>query len=244
MTVSGKNDRMAKPSHATIESRLRPGEKLIWSGRPEHEAARPTRKTNPWIGPAVNLVIIMGAAWFIANKLPGGTLERMLGGIKLDSGMIFGIAGAIFVVFVLPPALKALKIDHRSRMDRYFLSLQYAITDQRLIIMQGDRIESYEPENLTQLRIRDRGDGRRDIEFQNQDRATNASRKDDPVGWEQRHVGFKMLSNAEAVKERIEHWIEEHLEKAGEMAEAFNSGDSDSGRTFGNPLLGLTFRAP
>lgn len=235
---------MAERSEAMIESRLRPGERLMWSGRPDHEAGRSTSKRNPWLRPAIYLVMIILAGWIITNKFPEGTLERAFGGMKLNSGVIFGIAGVIFVTFALPSVLKALKLDNRSRLDRYFLSLQYAITDQRLIIMQGDRMESYGPEDLTQLKIRDRGDGRQDVQFQNQTSSDSAARNKDPVGWEQRHAGFKMLPDAEAVKQRIEQWIGEHLDEVSVEAESFNTGDSESGRTFSNPPLGLAFRVP
>jgi hypothetical protein len=237
---------MADHSEATIESCLRPGERLIWSGRPDHEAGLPTRKKNPWIRPAIYLALIMAAAWYVTNELPGDTLERMLGGLKLNSSLIFGIAGVVFVMFVLPSTLRAFKLDSRSRLDRYFLSLQYAITNQRLIIMQGGTIESYGPEDLTQLKIRDRGDGRQDVEFQNRTSSDSATQDPikDPVGWEQRHAGFKMLPDAVAVKQRIEQWIEERFDEVSEAAEDFTSGDTKSAGAFSNPRLGLVFSAP
>lgn len=227
-----------------IQSRLRPGEKLIWSGRPDYQAGQSIRRTNRWFRPVIYLLVIIVAAWVITTSIPEGTLEGAFGGMKVNSTMVFAIAGVIFVMFVLPSVLKALKLDNRSRLDRYFLSLHYAITDQRLIIMQGDTIESYGPGDLTQLKIRDRGDGRQDIEFQDRTTSDSAARRKDPVGWEQRHAGFKVLPDAEAVKQRIERWIDEHLDEASESAEAFNSGDSESTRTFSNPSLGLTFHVP
>lgn len=235
---------MGEHFKATIESRLRPGEKLIWSGKPQHESGTPTRKRNPWIFPAVQLVVIIAAVWVLKAQLPQGTLDRFLGGNEPGMGAVIGISAAIFIVFFLPRVLKSLKLDNQSRLDRYLLSLQYAITDQRLIIMQGDKTESYGPEDLTQLRLRDRGDGRQDVQFQDQERAGNASRREDAVGWEQRRVGFKMLPDAEAVKQRIEQWIEGHLEAVSEQADTFASGEPESGRTFSNPSLGLTFLAP
>lgn len=237
---------MGQGSESNIESRLRPGEKLIWSGKPQHEAGGATRKRNLWVGPAIQLAVIVAVVWFINGQLPQGALDRFLGGKELGTGAVIGVSGVIFVVFFLPGVLKTLKLDSQSRLDRYFLSLQYAITDQRVIIMQGDRVDSYGPEDLTQLKILDRGDGRQDVQFQENDPATGttASRGDDPVGWEQRRVGFKMLTDAEAVKQRIEQWIEGHLEAVGEQAQSFASEDSESGRTFSNPSLGLQFHAP
>jgi len=98
---------MEKRSEATINSCLQPEEKLLWSGKPDHQAGASSRKRNFWIGPVLQFVVIITAVWIIRGQLPQNTFDRFLGGNEPGTGAVIGISVAIFVVFFLPGVLRS-----------------------------------------------------------------------------------------------------------------------------------------
>lgn len=238
---------MPEQSIPSIESQLRPDEKILWQGKPAHEAGTPVAKSNPLVRITVVLAFFGVAAWILSAKMPEGTLERLTGG-QLPPGAMIGIAAAVIIMFVLPQILKAFKVDPQARLDRYLFSQAYAITDQRIIIVSEGNVQSYGPEHLVKLSVKDLGTGKSDVRFYRRSRSRgssgNRSTSSDPVEMQREWIGFKMLPDAEAVKQRLEQWIAERVSEAAEGIEDFSADESGSGQEFRNTTLGIAFRVP
>jgi hypothetical protein len=106
--------------------------------------------------------------------------------------------------------IRILWLDDHSRLERYFRSLTYAITDRRLLILERDQVSAtYPPGQAHEPIIRQRAPGYSDVIFDEQSvRANDLRIVQDPVYGERRRVGFKALPNAEEIQQRVVQLLE------------------------------------
>lgn len=138
-------------------------------------------------------------------------------------------------------------------------SLSYAMTDRRLLILEGEVItDSYTPDLLRvepQLLIR--GPDHGDVLFEKgeiektfptaPDRSLIKDSFDKAIANEQNTKAFKALPDAESVMRRLEDWIQTHRARAEKSLQNFlerRSPDEETCRRIENPRLGLTMLLP
>jgi len=132
---------------------MRPGEKLIWAERPRPGAVARGGLTASLFG-----IPFLGFALFWTFMASGAIRQ---GGF----GLFFPLFGLPFIAVGIGLVGTPLWAARRAR------STIYAITDQRLLIMQTgstNEVQSYGPEDLDSLDRRERPDGSGDIIFRNE----------------------------------------------------------------------------
>lgn len=132
--------------------------------------------------------------------------------IPSDPRILLGVAIPILLVVVL----RIFKVDDSSRLNRYLHSLSYAITNQRLLILEGDEIySSYTPEQAREPIIRERSAMYSDLIFDEFPiRRGDGSVVRDPVYRERRQVAFKALPNAQEMQQRVAEWLSDYQDEA------------------------------
>ena len=240
---------MRESAETVISRVLELGEKILWSGRPHVEVAlerHSNRRRNGAIVGIGGLLLLI--FWYSRQGLPNPieTLKSM----PLEPKFLIPLV-VILLVMTVP---KMLKVDPKSRMDKYFNSLTYAITTERLLILEGNKVvDSYTPEQARQPVIRERAPGYADVNFDERG-ITNSDGEHfkDHVLRERRRAGFKSLPNGQEMKQRIEDWIQSHHQQAArqvadfvEAAPARHQEELPKGGSrITNPALGLTLDAP
>jgi hypothetical protein len=230
---------MNEHAESVVSQVLEPGEELLWTGRPELEQPVPRgSRYRKVIAVATIAAVPIFAYWYLPDtfgfrellqEVDAGTTAMVIGGFTLF---------AFLLIFLPGPA---------ARLQRYMQSLNYAITNRRLLILEGDKVtDAYPPERLFRPRIRERAPGFADVVFGEQRR--DATR--DVVVRERAEVAFKGLRNARDVMERIDNWLADHLRKAeAEVAEFLNrrpagQDSSRGGRRIENRKIGLKLDTP
>ena len=252
MVTPEKQVSMPEPAEQVVSRVLEPGEKILWSGRPNVEvsldqhAKRRSRRRIVGIGATVLVVL-----WIARERLGFSRLADMVPVLSDNPKLALPLA----VILVVIALIYIFKLDNVSRLDRYFHSLAYAITDRRLLILENSKLkESYTPEQVRQPIVRERGPGYADVIFdkRSQHSGVDDTTSEDPVFRERRHVGFKALPNAQEMKQRIEDWIQNHHNRAAdEVVDFVESAPARSaaaapkgGIQIANRTLGLTLVAP
>jgi len=139
-----------------LKSELFDGEELLWAGQPI-----------PGRGQSGNLTMTSVSAVFIGVVLGGGMFAFM----RYTGGMTFFIMPMILILLVALGMIGA-------RLWNQFANRQvYAVTDQRLLIVNGRRVRSYGPNDIQFIERHQRGDGWGDIVF-----AQEANQRMVPVG--------------------------------------------------------------
>ena len=133
---------------ALIRDELAPGEKLVWTGRPQ----------------VVRSVLLSLPPAMIGLFMAGFGLFWMRGASQFDSG-IFPLFGLIFVFVGLAIMLSPVWIAWQASQTRY------AITDRRAILCEprflgGIETRSYTADALTNIVRNQRGDGSGDLIFE------------------------------------------------------------------------------
>lgn len=220
---------------------LEPGEQVIWTGRPQVEAAvsghRRRRKVTLVVGIALVLVLTF---WLLPESIAVNELVE-----AMEMKMLLPLLGSLVVIALF----FIFKQDTASQLNRYFQGLSYAITDRRLLILEGDRIsDSYTPERVSTPVLKQRQAGRADVIFGRRSSTTEGRRS--VVNRERDEVGFKALSNAREVEAMIGKWLEDSLSKAEkemsvEIETPSTQADSSSGRRrIENRKAGLALEVP
>ena len=241
---------MQKSAETVVSRVLEPGEEILWTGRPNVDPAMAHHAQKRRRNKLFILVIAAVAVVWITRSLPvSGPLE-ILENLPFDRKFLWVIAAP----FLLIAAAKAFKLDNESRLDRYLRSVTYAITDKRLLILEGDKVYSaYTPEEARSPFLRDRAPGYSDVIFDDQStRRVDNTESRDPVFIERRRVGFKALRHAEEVRQRIIDWIDSYQQDAAYQVAEFvrptrarRGADSAKGaRRIENATLGLSMNAP
>lgn len=121
-----------------IDAALRPGERVLWLGQPDPEAyfqthgAAQVRLAQTFViagGGVIALTVFCGV--FALISLPVALLACVLGGLILCAGLWSRRSG-----------LKA---------RQHAQTVEYAITDQRVLVCLGDQIESRSAEDLNRI---------------------------------------------------------------------------------------------
>lgn len=196
---------MTDTAQISIAKFLEPGEQVVWTGRPQVEiAVAGHRRYGPLVkfaGIALMLILIY---WLVPESRK---LTAQLQAVETET--LLAIVGIFVVVTILTTFGPAMQLK------RYFRRLSYAITDRRLLILEGDRIaDSYTPERVSTPVLKERRGGREDVVFGRRSSTTEGRRS--VVNREREEVGFKALSNAREVEAMIEKWLEGSLRKAEE----------------------------
>lgn len=185
---------------------LEPGEAVLWSGRPDVDVILRLRRRRGLVGKGVGFAILAGAVAWAAR---GGLLDFFSWDLALEPRFLVPAA----VVVVGMPLLSALG---GWRFRRYVASLDYAITDRRLLVLEhGEIVDDYPPERVGQVTMRPRGREHGDVVFGLHLRVGSLGhRTRDPVLREREVVAFKALRAAEEVRDRVESWLEDRRREA------------------------------
>ena len=243
---------------------LEPGETVLWSGRPDVPAL--LRSQGGASGLPLKLVLIAGLAlvavaailWPLRDGLPVG---RVLGGLVMV--VVISVGGAWMT---------------RGASRRWANGLVYGLTDRRLLILEeGGPVEAYLPEDLPEvLELVERSPGIADVVFARTGVFRPRAGRTTPQGqgsfrsrnaWirsERASKAFKAQPDAEALKKRIEEWVETRQGEADASLEGFVAaatepeGDRSAApgeptavvspqpglRRIDNPKIGLGFDLP
>jgi hypothetical protein len=196
-------------AESVIAGLVEPGERILWAGHPDREAMLSHQARRFWLRMALTPVLLAGMAWLAVRSLPVGAFESVPLEILLESRVLVPLV----IVLVAIPVLSGVL---RKRFERYVGSLTYAMTDRRLLVVEGDEVvDQYRPEQLGRVHVRRRSRGFGDVNFgrRSSTRAgTRVSR--DAVQREREYVGFKALADADAMQAAIEKWVASHQLRA------------------------------
>lgn len=242
---------MQEAAETVVSRVLEPGEKILWAGRPHVD---PAMEHQSKVSRRIKLIILPIAAlaiFWIIDSLPVSSLSTIMDNLPFEPKFLWVVAAPLLLI----AAARLFKFDGTSRLDRYLRSLTYAITSQRLLILEGDKIYSaYTPEQAREPFLRKRAPGYSDVIFD--DRGTRSQTDNtesrDPVYRERRRVGFKALPDAQEIQHRIARWIEEYQQEAAEEVADFvqapasrrSSNQPQGAQRIENPTLGLEIDAP
>lgn len=195
--------------------------------------------------------LLLAGPWLLSRTV-FPSLSEVFAQLSLEPRFVVPIV-VVLAVMILP---KMFKVDPKSRLDRYFNSLTYAITTDRLLILEGNKIyDAYTPEQARQPIIRDRVPGYSDVLLEQRSRSGidgTSSKSRDPVFRERRHAGFKALPNAQEIKQRIEDWIQDYHQQAAREVSDFvkatpeqkTTDEPRGGTRIVNQTLGLELSTP
>ena len=242
---------MQENAENVVSRVLEPGEKSLWAGRPHVDPAMEHRSQVRRRNKLIILPVAALAIFWITDSLPVSSPSAIMENLPFEPKFLWVIAAP----FLLIIAARLFKVDDTSRLDRYLRSLTYAITDRRLLILEGDKIYSeYTPEKARKPFLRDRAPGYSDVIFD--DRSTRSqldnTESRDPVYRERRRVGFKALPDAKEVQQRIIDWIKGYQEEAAqEVADFVEAAPSrqrserlQGAQHIENRVIGLELDAP
>jgi hypothetical protein len=234
-----------------VRGELKPGEQVVWCGQPDVDAAM----AGYGGGLPMGFLIVFGGvvALVIVQSRPSGAgLVETLQAVLALNPMLPVILG---VMLLAPFALRIVKLDGRSRYRRYFERSTYAITDQRVLVIEKDDVQAFEADSLDQPRLVERTAGYGDVLFARQRLSTDSDGRPtrDPVARERAKVGFKALPDAEAVLARLERWIAGELEESAAEVSDFVAARQhpadvlarrDGTATLRQPTTGLSIDHP
>lgn len=194
----------------------------------------------------------MVALAVVQSRPSGAGVLETLEVVLAQSPMLPMILG---VMLLLPFVLRIVKLDGRSRYRRYFERSTYAITDRRVLVIEKDDVQSFEPQTLDRPRLVERAPGYGDVLFARQRLSTDSDGRPsrDPVARERAKVGFKALPDAEAVLARLERWIAGELEESAAEVSDFVAARQqpaeglarrDGTATLRQPAVGLSIDHP
>ena len=241
----GTQIKMAESAEQVVRQILEPGEKVEWTGRPHLETLqlpakryKKRRLLTRLLAIPIYLVAIYFGLKFLLSRLGFENLQQVdeLKQFLEDEGLMerlvpaaIGLGVVILIIIVLLVGSKHFKLGRADMHAKWARSLTYAITNRRLLILEGENIAfQFQPENLSEVRIRERTPGYADVIVRelDEDRQVLGKKR---VGRELRpthrsnhsYIGFKALPNAEAIKSRIENWVEAHTASAAKEVEDF-----------------------
>ena len=182
MTAVHRDD--AEPSALSIAQRqMRPGERLIWADRP-----------------APGRMALAGLPVTLFGAVFGGFALFWIAGAAsmtpADSGVF-----AFFPLFGVPFLLVGLGI----MLTPVWIWLGakktiYAISSDRLVIIKGNRVQSFEPDEIDELERRETSDGRGDVIF-SRDLVRSRSRRGSRT--RVRKIGFFGIPEVRRVEDEI-----------------------------------------
>jgi hypothetical protein len=233
---------------------LEPGERIIWSGRPDVSAMVEGVSTKRFAlpGPLVVLATTVAAAWFIARR-QGLDVGALLEALTRDGAWVYALA--VVVIMLLPLILRMAGVDLSGAKPyrKWARSLTYGITDRRLLILEDERIGwECEPDDLGPIRLRDRTPTRGDLVFKE---GSGGGEKQTVYSRDRQGIGFKALPDPERLKEVVERWRDAHRTGAERQVASFldevvgwsaqpEEGTESPDRRVENPRYGLAVTFP
>lgn len=198
-------------------------ERRLWAGRPNADAMKKgtghgASRTN-WI------MLIVGGA-IIAAVGSAAYKGGQLGVSGLTESFNWPLVGIVaFTLFTIGRHF----LKNRSDVENWAEGLTYGITDRRLLVLRDGVIEreySISEVNQPVLVDRQNAPGYSDIiwgQTAPEMQSGNRGHKRTARQTEELRVGFKALSDGEAVMEKTGAWRTAHLQESAEKAEAFVS---------------------
>lgn len=240
----------------TVTRVLEPGEKIIWTGRPDVELMTGHLRGGAGIrlrgrGILATLALVGATGYLFMDgqfgfEAPGSMAELRDFILDGPGGPLLAVAGLLgFALFA-----RAKGWDNTGAYVRWAENQTYAITDRRLLILDGENIAwQFGPEDFGEPRIRERGQHHADIEFRE---VRLEGRRGTALNRDRTRIGFKALKNAGEVRRRIEEWRRAHREQEESEVESFldaparpgTGGGTDSIRTIRNEEFGVTVHVP
>jgi hypothetical protein len=224
-----------RSSHTATEvvtSHLEPGEKILWSGRPNVELALGHDRQRSRQRALLNTVVMVGILAFMMYQLRETlgveNLQEILD-VLLEASLLFVAVPTVVVVAIIILS-RVFKLRDRSRLHRYFNSLSYGMTNRRLLIVEGDQVtHEFGPDDLGTLYVNRRTGDCNDLILGVNSRRSSRTQVINKWYWERSHHGFKAIPNIDGMKRRIEGWIRAHRERAGEQVADFIEDSATSG---------------
>ena len=240
----------APSAEQRISALLRHRERILWTGRPNVEQAVAFSSKRNWrkvLTSFLPIVIVISVALYqLMQALDIDNLRDLIDALPDETLLMLAVPFVIVVAIYLLPRL--FKMDSKSRLSRYFESLSYGITNQRLLIVENDKLaHAFRPDEVGELKVINRTEGCDDLLW-----SVSEPTSDDMNPWQRERatIGFKAISNVMDVKRRIEKWINTHQKRAGQAVADFISDSSSPGLTHAstrkimNPKLGLAIDVP
>lgn len=131
----------------TLRPHLRPGERVLWNGRPAAAPLARSYRKYSWVG--LHLFMIPFFILFMMYDTIGSPEDIL----QLPARYL--IISAIGAVLMIWPRWKARRVS----------GMAYAVTDSRIVIAEGNNARSFGPERLSVILRRDRDNGRGDLTF-------------------------------------------------------------------------------
>lgn len=182
MTAVHRDD--TEPSALAVAQReMRSGERLIWADRP-----------------APGRMALSGLALTAFGSVFGGFAAFWIAGAASmtpeDAGVFsfFPLFGVPFLLVGLGMMLAPVWIWMAAKKT------VYAITSERLVIIRGNRVQSFEPDEIEELERREGGDGSGDVIF-NRDIVRSRSRRGSRT--RVRRIGFFGIPEVRRVEDAI-----------------------------------------
>lgn len=254
---------MRETTEQIVRGVLEPGEQILWSGRPDVEAALKYHAKSIWRGRIIGIavvsfigvLVVMGQGESAPSWLATIDLSKLADSMP-DNKYLWVLAAPVLMPILLP----LLKFDLRSRLQRYYRSQTYAITDRRLLVLQGGNLmkirsgtqAAYPPDAIHKLELRERGQGCGDVIFARYNISSTGDSSANILTREKGLVGFKAQSNARQLMQKIEDWNQSYFtQQAGKVADFSHRASSsaqampeDNSQAIENGALGLKLRSP
>lgn len=143
----------AVDSHSMVQQELLAGERLVWAGQPDPAALASTR----WPIAAPGLFLALFSLFWLTTTLALPMSEGE--GVPVAILLFFPLIGLVMLGFGLALLLSPLRYWRKAK------HMAYAVTDGRVLIAEPGRVLSFEPGDIQQLVRRDKGGGRGDLFF-------------------------------------------------------------------------------
>jgi hypothetical protein len=182
------------------EKELAPGEKLAWAGRPRASAL--ARRASP--GFFIGIPFTAFSLFWVA----GAYTATQRDGHDVGPFVFFPLFGLIFVAVGLFMLLSPLRAMARAR------STIYAITDQRLLIIEGGssrRVTSFTAGDIQQIERTERPDGSGDVVFRREIPATRRNSISFNGNWGATRIGFFGVSDVRRVEAAVRDFARKNL---------------------------------
>lgn len=254
---------MREAPQTVVSKVLEPGESLVWSARPDVEVL-----CEYSAGSQSLLARLFGPQ---RGQSPGGHLV-LIAGLVIAELVLWPRRDALPVLAIVPgigALLLALVLVgaslRRRSIRRWAERLTYAITDRRVLVLEGDVVtDAYTPEKWPGSRRVDRGPRHADLLFETitsagerWKRAPDPSRVpkvyDGMLHYERSRKAFKALPDADVVQGRLQDWSEAHRRETERAFRQYvESSDSElaepeppaGARRITNARIGLTVSLP
>jgi hypothetical protein len=202
---------------------IEPDEQILWTGRPDADAMAAGERRRWMLRLLLWPPLVAGAAWMAARASPAVMEGAPSLDLLLEPRVRLSVIGLLI-------GIGALGVAGRMRFRRYARSLAYALTDRRLLILEGSEItDDYPPQRLGRMRLRRRGRGLADVVFGVRGASRGGTmRSRDPVQRERNMVAFKALPDADDVLSRIDAWLAGKLRAAEAEVSSFGGVAGES----------------